>query len=151
MRGCGDGFLRLPRRNRNYRSTWSGRVASEPGGQFNSMAALPWHWLWGAAGIGVVIGMVFANWLGRCASFEGYKRATSICCVMHGGSCAALSQAPRFPAAMLFIGMPRAETAVSSVLNMSQVAHPTREEFRGRVFSAIDHVSPRGQKSNPKK
>ena len=97
--------------------------------------------LWGAAGIGLVCGAIVANRLGRRLSFAGYKRTISICYVIHGGSYVAFSQAPTFGWAMLFIGMSRAATAVSSVLNMSQLLRHTKDEFRGRVFSTIETMN----------
>src|SRR5260370_39334752 len=76
--------------------------------------------IWGSAGIGLVCGALVANYRGRHIDFSAYKRTISICYVIHGGSYVLFSQAPTFGWAMLFIGISRAATAVSSVLNMSQ-------------------------------
>jgi predicted MFS family arabinose efflux permease len=97
--------------------------------------------IWGAAGIGLVCGALVANYLGRHMDFRAYKRTISICYVIHGGSYVLFSQAPTFGWAMLFIGLSRAATAVSSVLNMSQLLRHISDEYRGRVFSTIETMN----------
>jgi MFS family permease len=118
--------------------------------------------IWGCAGIGLMSGALFANRFGRTMRFEVYKRAISICYVVHGGSYILFSQARSFGWALVWIGMSRAAVAVSSVLNTSQLLRHVQNEYRGRVFSTIetwtwmtmivsmgvtggvaDHVSPR--------
>jgi MFS family permease len=118
--------------------------------------------VWGCAGIGLICGALFANRSGRHMRFDVYKRAVSICYVVHGGSYILFSQARSFGWALLWIGMSRAAVAVSSVLNTSQLLRHVQNEYRGRVFSTIetwtwmtmivsmgitgvvaDHVSPR--------
>lgn len=97
--------------------------------------------IWGCAGIGLVAGALVAHRIGRTISFEGYKRAISICYVIHGGSYVLFSQAPTFGWALMFIGLSRAAVAVSSVLNITQQLRHVSDEFRGRVFSTIDSWS----------
>ena len=118
--------------------------------------------IWGCAGIGLVAGALFANYIGKRIQFETYKRVISICYVVHGGSYVLFSQAPTFARALFFIGLSRAAVAVSSVLNTGQLLRHVSNDFRGRVFSTIetwtwatmmvsmaiagvfsDHVSPR--------
>lgn len=94
--------------------------------------------IWGTAGIGLVCGAVLANRMGRSLSFAGYKRAVSICYVIHGGSYVLFSQAPSFAMALFFIAVSRGAVAVSSVLNMSQLLRHVSNEFRGRVFATIE-------------
>lgn len=118
--------------------------------------------IWGCAGIGLVCGALFANYIGKRIRFESYKRVISACYVVHGASYVLFSQAPTFAGALLFIALSRAAVAVSSVLNTSQLLRHVSNDFRGRVFSTIetwtwatmmvsmaiagllsDHVSPR--------
>ncbi|HTC34392.1 MAG TPA: MFS transporter [Bryobacteraceae bacterium] len=95
-------------------------------------------YLWGAAGIGLLVGGTFAHWLGKRISFEGYKRTISICYVIHGGAYVIFSQMRDFQLALLFLGISRAAVAVSSVLNMSQLLRHVSNEFRGRVFATME-------------
>jgi len=118
--------------------------------------------IWGFAGIGLVCGALFANYIGKRIRFESYKRVISACYVVHGASYVLFSQAPTFVGALFFIALSRAAVAVSSVLNTSQLLRHVSNDFRGRVFSTIetwtwatmmvsmaiagllsDHVSPR--------
>ena len=118
--------------------------------------------IWGCAGIGLVSGALFANYIGKRIRFETYKRVISLCYVVHGSSYVLFSQAPTFASALVFIALSRAAVAVSSVLNTGQLLRHVSNDFRGRVFSTIetwtwatmmvsmaiagllsDHVSPR--------
>jgi predicted MFS family arabinose efflux permease len=118
--------------------------------------------IWGCAGIGLVAGALFANYIGKRIRFESYKRVISLCYVLHGGSYVLFSQAPTFARALVFIALSRAAVAISSVLNTGQLLRHVSNDFRGRVFSTIetwtwatmmvsmaiagffsDHVSPR--------
>ena len=94
--------------------------------------------IWGFAGIGLVIGAVFAHRIGRKLSFKAYKRSISICYVIHGGAYVLFSQSPTFAWALVFIGLSRAAVAVSSVLNFSQLLRHVSDEFRGRVFATVE-------------
>ena len=95
-------------------------------------------YLWGAAGIGLLMGGTFAHWLGKRISFEAYKRTISICYVIHGGAYVIFSQMREFQMALLFLAISRAAVAVSSVLNMSQLLRHVSNEFRGRVFATME-------------
>ena len=94
--------------------------------------------VWGCAGIGLMCGALFGNRFGRSMTFEGYKRAISICYLIHGGSYVLFSQAPTFVLACVWIGLSRAAVAVSSVLNTSQLLRHVQNDFRGRVFSTME-------------
>lgn len=91
--------------------------------------------LWGAAGIGLVFGGVFAHWLYPRLSFAGYRRAIPICYLVHGGAYVLFSLMENYALALLFIGLSRAAVAVSSVMNFSQLLQGTEDAFRGRVFA----------------
>jgi MFS family permease len=98
-------------------------------------------YLWAAAGVGLLIGGTFAHWLGKRISFSAYKRAISICYVIHGGSYVIFSQMRDFQMALLFLAISRSAIAVSSVLNMSQLLQHVSNEFRGRVFATMETMS----------
>jgi MFS family permease len=94
--------------------------------------------IWGAAGLGLVLGGIFAHWLGKRISFEQYKWTISVCYVVHGSAYVFFSQARNYRLALLFIGLSRAAVAVSSVLNFSQLLQHVTDKFRGRVFSTME-------------
>jgi len=118
--------------------------------------------IYGCAGVGLVIGALFANSVGKQIDFRAYKLTISICYAIHGATYVLFSQAPTFALALVFIAISRAAVAVSSVLNTGHLLRHVPDEFRGRVFSTIeswtwttmivsmavagfasDHVSPR--------
>ncbi len=96
--------------------------------------------IWSFAGLGLLIGGGFGHYMGKRLSFGNYKRTISICYVIHGGAYVLFSQMPRFGAALFFIALSRAGTAVSSVLNTSQLLRHVPDEFRGRVFSTTESL-----------
>jgi MFS family permease len=118
--------------------------------------------IWSSAGIGLLIGSIFAHRLFPRLSFRAYKITVSICYVVHGGSFLLFSWSRSFAAAVFFVGLSRAAVGVSGVCNSSQLLRHVANEYRGRVFStfetwtwimmmismsaagwASDHVSPR--------
>ncbi len=96
--------------------------------------------VWGFAGIGLLIGGVFAHWLGERISFDGYKRTVVIVYIIHGGAYVLFSQMRNFHAALFFITLSRAAVAVSSVLNYSQLLRHVANEYRGRVFATQESM-----------
>jgi MFS family permease len=94
--------------------------------------------IWGCAGIGLILGGIVAHRIGPRLSFAGYKRAISICYIVHGGSYVLFSLATSFPGALVFIAISRGAVAVSSVLNSSQLLRRVSHDFRGRVFSTME-------------
>ena len=96
--------------------------------------------VWSFAGVGLLIGGALGHKLGKRINFRNYKRTISICFVIHGGAYVLFSQMPRFGAALFFIALSRAGTAVSSVLNTSQMLRRVPDEFRGRVFSTAESM-----------
>jgi MFS family permease len=96
--------------------------------------------VWGFAGVGLLCGGVLAYTIGPRLSFANYKRAISICYVVHGGSYILFSQMRSFPWALVFIALSRAGVGVSSVLNMWQLMRIIPNGLRGRVFSTMDTV-----------
>ena len=94
--------------------------------------------IWSCAGLGLVIGGVFAHWLGPKLSFPKYKRTISICYLVHGASYVMFSQMQQFWAALVFIALSRAAVAISSVLNMTQLLLHVDNNYRGRVFATLE-------------
>jgi MFS family permease len=94
--------------------------------------------IWGAAGVGLVIGAVVAHRIGPKLSFANYKRSISVCYVIHGGSYVIFSLMQNYAAALFFIALSRAAVAVSSVLNFSQLLRHVADEYRGRVFATSE-------------
>jgi MFS family permease len=97
--------------------------------------------IWSCAGVGLVIGGMFAHWLGKRLSFEGYKKTVFICYIIHGGAYVIFSQMPSFGWALFFIALSRAAVAISSVMNFAQLLKYVSNQFRGRVFSTIETMN----------
>ncbi len=97
--------------------------------------------LWGTAGIGLLIGGVIGNWLGKRIGFETYKKTVFFCYLLHGGAYIVFSQMPTWGGALFFMGLSRASVAVSSVLNWSNLLRHVEDRFRGRVFSTIETMN----------
>ena len=97
--------------------------------------------LWGTAGVGLLIGGIIGNRLGKTISFKTYKRTVFFCYLLHGGSYIVFSQMRSWGWALFFMGMSRASVAVSSVLNWSNLLKHVEDRFRGRVFSTIETMN----------
>lgn len=97
--------------------------------------------LWGTAGIGLLIGGILGNYLGKRIGFESYKKTVFFCYLLHGGSYIVFSQMRHWGWALFFMGMSRASVAVSSVLNWSNLLKHVDNRFRGRVFSTIETMN----------
>ncbi|HZK82225.1 MAG TPA: MFS transporter [Humisphaera sp.] len=94
--------------------------------------------IWGSAGVGLIIGAIFAHRIFPRLSFKGYKITVSICYIVHGVFYLLFSLSPSFAAAIFFIGASRVAVGVSSVCNSSQLLRHVAHEYRGRVFSTIE-------------
>ncbi len=97
--------------------------------------------LWGIAGVGLLVGGVIGNQVGKRASFAAYKRTVFICYLLHGGAYVVFSQMRSWPWALFFMALSRASVAVSSVLNWSKLLKHVDDRFRGRVFSTIETLN----------
>ncbi len=97
--------------------------------------------IWGCAGLGLLVGGAFANWLGRRLSFEKYKLTVFIDYVVHGGAYILFSRVQRFEMALLFIFLSRGAMAVNSILNYSYILKTVSDQYRGRVFSTIETLT----------
>jgi MFS family permease len=97
--------------------------------------------LWGIAGIGLLIGGVIGNRLGKTIGFEAYKKTIFFCYLLHGGAYIVFSQMRHWGWALFFMGISRASVAVSSVLNWSNLLKHVEDRFRGRVFATIETMT----------
>jgi MFS family permease len=97
--------------------------------------------LWGMAGVGLIIGGIIGNYLGKRISFEAYKRTVFFCYLLHGGAYVVFSQMRNWYWALAFMSLSRTAVAVSSVLNWSTLLRHVEDRFRGRVFSTIETMS----------
>lgn len=96
--------------------------------------------LWGAAGVGLVIGGIVGHRMSKVLDFNNYKRAIAICYVFHGGFYVLMALTPHIGLALLFIAISRMATAISSVMNTVQLLKNVDQAYRGRVFSSIETV-----------
>jgi MFS family permease len=97
--------------------------------------------LWGVAGVGLLVGGIIGNRLGKTISFEAYKKTVFFCYLLHGGSYVVFSQMKNWYFALFFMGLSRAAVAVSSVLNWSHLLRHVEDRFRGRVFSTVETLN----------
>ena len=97
--------------------------------------------LWGIAGVGLLIGGIIGNRLGKRIGFESYKKVVFTCYLLHGGAYVVFSQMRSWPMALVFMAISRGSVAVSSVLNWSKLLKHVEDRFRGRVFSTIETLN----------
>jgi len=97
--------------------------------------------IWGCAGVGLLIGGILGNWLGRRLSFRGYKLAVFINYIVHGGAYVLFSRMPRIELALIFIALSRAAIAVNSVMNYSYLLRTVEDRYRGRVFATMEALT----------
>ncbi len=97
--------------------------------------------LWGIAGVGLLIGGIIGNRLGKTISFKAYKKTVFFCYLLHGGAYIVFSQMQHWGWALAFMCLSRASVAVSSVLNWSNLLKHVEDRFRGRVFATIETMN----------
>jgi MFS family permease len=97
--------------------------------------------LWGVAGVGLLIGGIVGNQLGKRIGFEAYKKTVFFCYLLHGAAYVVFSQMHSWGWALFFMGFSRAAVAVSSLLNWSTLLKHVDDRYRGRVFSTIETMN----------
>jgi MFS family permease len=94
--------------------------------------------IWGAAGIGLVIGGVLAHRLGRKLSFRAYTHTITIQFAVHGIAYVLFAVMPSIWLAAAFIGISRVAMGSTNVLNRTMLLTHVPDQFRGRVFSTAE-------------
>ncbi len=94
--------------------------------------------LWGAAGIGLVIGGVTAHRIGKVVSFQGYKHAISIGFLIHGAAYVLFAVAPTIWTSALAVAVSRMAMGSNNVLNRTMLLTHVPDRYRGRVFSTVE-------------
>ena len=97
--------------------------------------------LWGCAGLGLLIGGLIGNWIGKRLSFDGYKLTVFIDYIVHGGAYVIFSRMQRFDLALVFIALSRTSISVNSVLNYSYLLRTVSDQYRGRVFATMETLT----------
>ena len=97
--------------------------------------------IWGAAGVGLVIGGIIGHKIGKRIDFNRYKKVIVVCYLIHGSTYVIFSQMQTFWLALVFIALSRAAVAVSSVLNYSQLLRHVSDRYRGRVFATMESMT----------
>jgi len=97
--------------------------------------------IWGCAGVGLLIGGLIGNWLGKRLSFQEYKLAVFINYIVHGGAYILFSRMPRIELALIFICLSRLAIAINSVVNYSYLLRTVENQYRGRVFATIEALT----------
>jgi MFS family permease len=97
--------------------------------------------LWGMAGVGLLIGGVIGNRLGKRIGFETYKKTVFFCYLLHGAAYVVFSQMGQWGWALFFMAVSRGAVAVSSLLNWSNLLKHVDDRYRGRVFSTIETIT----------
>ena len=97
--------------------------------------------IWGFAGVGLLLGGVIGNWLGRRLSFEQYKLTIFIDYIVHGGAYVLFSRMPRIGLALIFITLSRLAIAINSVMNYSYLLRTVENRYRGRVFATTEALT----------
>jgi hypothetical protein len=97
--------------------------------------------LWGSAGLGLVVGGIFAHRLMPRLNFAQYKKTISLAYLVHGASYVCFAISEPYWLALLMIGLSRAAVAVSSVMNFTQILRIVQDEYRGRVFATLETLT----------
>ena len=97
--------------------------------------------IWGCAGVGLLIGGLLGNWLGKRLSFQEYKLAVLLNYIVHGGAYILFSRMPRIELALIFICLSRLAIAINSVMNYSYLLRTVENQYRGRVFATIEALT----------
>jgi MFS family permease len=94
--------------------------------------------IWGAAGIGLLLGGILAHRMAKTLTFEGYKKTILVCFLLHGAFYVLFTQMRVFLYALIAILLSRFVIAISSVLNFSRLLQTVPDQFRGRVFATVE-------------
>jgi MFS family permease len=94
--------------------------------------------IWGAAGVGLVIGGLLGHRLGERFSFAQYKTAVAVCFLIHGLAYILFSQMPTIWGSVVFIAISRIAMGMNNVFNRTMLLKHVPDAMRGRVFTTVD-------------
>jgi len=97
--------------------------------------------IWGCAGVGLLIGGILGNWIGKKLSFDGYKLTVFFNYIVHGMAYVVFSRMQRLDLALVSIAVSRASISVNSVLNYSYMLRTVANQYRGRVFATMETLT----------
>jgi MFS family permease len=97
--------------------------------------------IWGCAGLGLLLGGILGNWLGKRLTYKGYKLTVFIDYIVHGSAYVLFSRMQRLDLALVFIGLSRVTMAVNSVMNYSYLLRTVENRYRGRVFATMEALT----------
>jgi len=96
--------------------------------------------IWSAAGVGLVLGGLFAHRIGQKLNFAQYKHAVTLSFLGMGLSYVGFSLMPTIWGAMFFIALSRIAMGTNSVLNRTILLTYVPDGLRGRVFTTVDAI-----------
>ncbi|MDR3717306.1 MAG: MFS transporter [Bryobacteraceae bacterium] len=96
--------------------------------------------IWSAAGVGLVLGGLFAHRIGQKLNFAQYKHAVTLSFLGMGLSYVGFSLMPTIWGAMVFIALSRIAMGTNSVLNRTILLTYVPDGLRGRVFTTVDAI-----------
>jgi MFS family permease len=96
--------------------------------------------IWSAAGVGLVLGGLFAHRIGEHLTFAHYKHAVTLSFLGMGLFYVGFSLTPTIWGAMVFIALSRIAMGTNSVLNRTILLTCVPDGLRGRVFTTVDAI-----------
>ncbi|MCC7153486.1 MAG: MFS transporter [Bryobacterales bacterium] len=97
--------------------------------------------IWGFAGVGLVLGGLLGHQAGPRLRYKQYKRFIGWAFLIHGLSYVAFSQAPVIGWAMVAIALSRACVGMINVINRTILLTHVPDAFRGRVFANFEMLT----------
>ena len=97
--------------------------------------------IWGFAGVGLVLGGLIGHRVGPRLNYSEYKRAIGWAFFVHGTTYVAFSQAPTIALAVVAIALSRAAMGTVNVLNRTMLLTHVPDAFRGRVFANFEMLT----------
>lgn len=96
--------------------------------------------IWGAAGVGLVLGGIIAHRMSPRLHFAEFKRLLTISFVIHGLSYILFAMMPTVWWAMFFIAISRVSMGFNNVLNRIMLLTHVPDGLRGRVFTTVESM-----------
>ena len=97
--------------------------------------------IWGFAGVGLVLGGLVGHRIGPRLTYPQFKRVVGWAFLVHGATYVAFSQAPTMAWAVTAIALSRCAMGVINVLNRTMLLTHVSDAFRGRVFANFEMLT----------